>query len=245
MSSEPGAAVPSHRPDGFLTRVYGVLRRPRATFTSVSGAPAWVGLLIALTVITAAGRIALFETEIGRQALVDEWERTAIAFGQDVDDARYEELKAWSGHGFAYGLTTALMTGPVLVLAVAAAVSLLFGRGHAGQVSFAQVCAIATVASVPLALRQIVGVITSYVSESTANAMSVGTWFSGLDEVSPVARFVGALDVFVIWWVVLLAIGVGVLYRRNSGRLALTFLGAYAGLALLLAVTMAALGPTA
>jgi hypothetical protein len=137
------------------------------------------------------------------------------------------------------------MTGPVLVLAVAAAVSLLFGRGHAGQVSFGQVCAIVTVASVPLALRQIVGVITSYVSESTANTMSIGTWFSGLDEVSPVARFVGALDVFVIWWVVLLAIGVGVLYRRNSRRLALTFLGAYAGLALLLAVTMAALGPTA
>jgi hypothetical protein len=245
VSSEPGAAVPSHRPDGFVTRVVGVLRHPRATFVTVLAAPAWIGLLVGLTAITAAGRIALFETEVGRQALVDEWERTAIAFGQEVDDARYEALEAWSAHGVAYGLTTTLMSGPVLVLVVAVAVYLVFGRRHAGHVSFAQVCAMVTVASVPLALRQVVGAITSYASESTANAMSLGTWFSGLDEASPAARFVGALDLFVIWWVVLLAIGTAVLYQRNSRRLALTFLGAYAGLALLLAATMAALGPSA
>jgi Yip1 domain len=244
VSSESGAAVPSHRPDGFLTRIYGVLRRPRATFTAVLAAPAWVGLLAGLTVITAASRIALFETEIGRTALVDEWERTAIAFGQQVDDVRYEELKAWSAHSFAYGLSTALLSGPVLVLVVAGLVFMVFGRTHEDRVSFGQVCAVATVASVPLALRQIVGAATSYASESTANTMSIGTWFAGLDEASPLARFVGALDLFVIWWVVVLAIGVGVLYRRNARRLALAFLGAYAGLALLLAVTMVVLGPS-
>jgi hypothetical protein len=244
VSSESGAAVPSHRPDA-LTRIYGVLRYPRATFTAGLAAPAWVGLLTVLTVITATTRIALFETEIGRTALVDEWERTAIAFGQEVDDSRYEELKALSAHGFAYGLSTAVLSGPVLVLAVAAGVFVMFGRAHRERASFAQVCAIATLASVPLALRQVVGAITSYASESTANAMSIGTWFSALDEASPLARFVGALDLFVIWWVVVLAIGVGVLYRRNARPLALTFLGAYAGLALLLAATMAVLGPSA
>jgi len=245
VSSASGAAVPSHRPDAFLTRIYGVLRRPRATFTAVVAAPAWVSLLALLTVVTAASRIALFETEIGRTALVDEWERTAIAFGQEVDDARYEELKALSAHGFAYGLSTAVLSGPVVVLVVAAGVFVMFGRGRGDRASFAQVCAIATLASVPLALRQIVGAITGYASESTANAMSLGTWFSALDETSPVARFVGALDLFVIWWVVVLAIGVGVLYRRNARPLALTFLGAYAGFALLLAGTMAVLSPSA
>jgi Yip1-like protein len=239
VSSEPGAAVPSQISDGFLTRIYGVVRRPRATFTAMLAAPTWVGLLAALTVATAASRIALFETEIGRRALVDDWERTAIAFGQEVDDARYEELKALSAHGFAYGLSTAVMSGPLLVFAVTGLVVLVFGRSQ-----FRQVCAVATLASVPLALRQIVGAVTSYASESTANAMSIGTWFSGLDEVSPLARFVGALDLFVIWWLVVLAIGVGVLYQRNARRLALTFLGAYAGLALVLAGTIAALGGT-
>ena len=228
-----------------MPRIYGVLRRPRATFTAVVAAPAWIGLLAGLTVITAASRIALFETEIGRTALVDEWERTAIAFGQEVDETRYEELKALSAHGFTYGLGTAVLSGPVLVLAVAALVFVVFGRGQRDRASCGQICAIATLASVPLTLRQIVGAITGYASESTANAMSIGTWFSALDEASPVARFVGALDLFVIWWIVVLAIGVGVLYRRSARPLALTFLGAYAGLALLLAVTMAVLGPSA
>jgi hypothetical protein len=82
------------------------------------------------------------------------------------------------------------------------------------------------------------------VSESTASATSIGTWWPTLNEASAGARFTGALDVFVIWWVVLLAIGFGVLYQRSVGRLALTLLGAYAGLALVLAGTMAALGGT-
>ena len=49
---------------------------------------------------------------------------------------------------------------------------------------------------------------------------------------------------FILWWVVLLAVGVGVLYGRQARSVAAAFLGVYAGLALLIAVTMTALGGT-
>ena len=186
--------------------------------------------------------MAVFETEVGQQALVDEWDRTAAAFGQEVDDTRYAELRALSAHGVAYGLGMALLSGPALALAVSGAIYAVFGGL---QASFAQVWAVVVYASVPLALRQIVASVTTYVSETTTSATSIGTWWPTLNEASAAGRFLGQLDLFVIWWVVLLAIGVSVLYHRNPRRLALTFLGAYAGLALLLAVTMAALGGTA
>jgi hypothetical protein len=131
-----------------------------------------------------------------------------------------------------------------LTLAVAAAVFLLFGAAKGKRASFAQVCAVVVSASVPLTLRQIVASVSTYVSETTASATSMGTWWPTLNEASAAARFVGALDVLVIWWVILLAIGIGVLYQRNAGRLAVTLLGAYAGVALVLAGTMAALGGT-
>jgi hypothetical protein len=245
VTSEPGAAVPSIRPDGILSRIAGVIRRPRATLTAVASLPGWMGMLVVLTAAAAGSRVAVMETQVGRVALVDEWERTALAFGQDVDDARYAELRRLSTYAPAYALGAALLNGPVLILAVAVGVYVIFGLGAARPVPFGTVWAVVVCTSVPLALRQIVAAVTTYVGESSANATSIGAWFSTLNEASAAARFVGALDLFVIWWVVVLAIGVGVLYQRNARRLALTFLGAYAGLALALAGTMAALGGTA
>lgn len=246
MTSQAGAAVPPHSPnDGILTRIYGVVRNPRATLTAVAALPRWIGILAILTAAAVGSRVALFETAIGRQALVDEWERTALAFGQEVDDARYAEFRALSTHAPAYGLGMALLSGPMLMLATALLIYVFFRGTKTERVSLAQVCTVVVYASVPLALRQIVASVSTYVTESTASATSVGAWWSTLNEASALARFVGALDLFVMWWVVLLAIGVGILYRRNARRLALSFLGAYACVALLLAATMAVLGGTA
>jgi hypothetical protein len=53
------------------------------------------------------------------------------------------------------------------------------------------------------------------------------------------------MDLFVIWWIVVLAIGVSVLYQRSTRSLALVFTGAYVVLALLAALVMAVSGGTA
>ena len=200
---------------------------------------------MALALATAASQAVFLATGVGQVALVDQWERTALAFGQDVDDARYAEFQALSRNGPLYGVATALVGGPVLTVAMAA---LIFGvfRGKGGRtVSYSQVLAVMAHASVILAIRQIVAAPVSFARETTASATSLGVWFPALDQASPLARFVGAVDVFVIWWVVLVALGVAVLYERQARRLAAAFLGVYAGVALLLAATMTALGGTA
>jgi hypothetical protein len=99
-------------------------------------------------------------------------------------------------------------------------------------------------ASVILAIREVLSVPVSVMREATGGATSLGLWFPALDTASFAGRFIGALDVFVMWWAVLLAIGLSVLYGREARRLAVTFLGVYAGVALLIAVTMTALGGT-
>jgi len=198
-----------------------------------------------LAAVTAVSQAALFQTEVGQVALVDQWERTALAFGQDVDDARYAELQTLSRSGPLYGVATALAGGPVLTMALAAVIFLVFRPRHGRTVSFSQVLAVVAHASVILAVRQLVSVPVSFAREATGGATSLGLWFPALDAASFAGRFVGALDVFVIWWVVLVGIGVGILYGRPARSLSAAFLGVYAGLALLVAVTMTALGGTA
>jgi hypothetical protein len=210
----------------------------------VVSSPQWVGLVIVLVVVTAAAQALLFRTDVGQLALVDQWERTALAFGRTVDDARYGELQELSRSGPLYGVALAVATGPLLTLLIAGVVFLAFRPGGGSTVSFTQVLAVVAHASVILAIRQLVSVPVSFAREATGAATSLGLWLPALDTASFAGRVVSALDVFVMWWIVLLAIGIGVLYRRRARPLAATFLGVYAGLALLLAVTMTALGGT-
>jgi hypothetical protein len=212
--------------------------------TAVLREPGWAGVLVLTTVVSIAAGAALFSTEVGQQALVDQWERTAIAFGQAVDDTQYARLQALSARGPLYAAGTALVSGPVLSLAVAA---LLFGlfRRRRPDVTFQQVLAVVAHAAVILALRQVVAAPLDYVRETTASATSLGLWFPMFDEASPVARFLGVLDFFVIWWCVVLAIGLGAAYGRPARALAPRFVGAYVTLAVALAVAMAVAGGTA
>jgi Yip1 domain len=231
-------------------RVYGVIRHPRVTFSTIVERPSWVPVLTATTAVTFLCGIAFLRTDVGQQALVDQWERTSTAFGQTVDDEAYAqmELTARSG-GFevAYAAATALASGPALVFVVSALLFVLLKRRDrpGSQPSFVQVLAVASYASVVLALRQIVATPIDYLREAIASPTTLVQFFSMLDEASPLARFLGIMDLFVLWWIVVLAIGVSVLYQRSTRSLALVFTGAYVVLALLAALAMAVSGGTA
>jgi hypothetical protein len=231
-------------------RVYGVIRRPRVTFSTIVQAPSWAPVLAATTAVTFLCGIAFLRTDVGQQALVDQWERTATAFGQPLDDEAYAQMELTARSGsfdVAYAAATALTSGPVLVFAVSGLLFVFLNRRgrSSSRPSFAQVLAVVAYASVILTLRQIVATPIDYVRESIASPTTLVQFFSMLDEASPLARFLGIMDLFVIWWIVVLAIGMSVLYQRSTRSLALVFTGAYVVLALLAALAMAVSGGTA
>jgi hypothetical protein len=244
-------------------RVYGVIRRPRTTFTAIIASPdpsravAWAPVLIATTLITFMCSAGFLSTEVGRQALVDQWERTSLAFGQAVDDAQYarmEDRAATGGTNLAYAAVMALASGPALAFALAALLYFVLNRlagdsrgaGPTGPgASYVQVLSVVVYAGVILALRQVIATPIEYVRESIASPTTLVQFFTMLDEASPVARFLGVIDLFVVWWIVVLAIGTSVLYQRSTRGLALVFAGAYVAVALLAALAMAVSGGTA
>jgi hypothetical protein len=57
-----------------------------------------------------------------------------------------------------------------------------------------------------------------------------------LEETTFLARFLGAIDLFYVWWSINVAIGVGVLFKRKTGGVAATFVGLYVVVALVLAI---------
>lgn len=200
-----------------------------------------------LAIVTALVAGVVASTDIGRLALLDQWERTALAFGAEIDEGRYDALRAWSrdfGPLYAVGATVA--RGPVLSLLLATLITWLCRARlattlGAGQPRFHTVMAVVVHAGVVLALRDVLTAVVSYLRESSTSPGQLSLWLPALDAASLAGRMLGALDLFVVWWLVVLAIGVGLLLQRSARPLAYAFVGLYLGVAVALAVTTAML----
>jgi hypothetical protein len=229
---------------GLGRRVLGILVSPRATYEALIQAPRWFDVLVLTYLVTSIATALLLETDVGQLALLDQWERTAAAFGQEVDSAQYAAMADASQNGGSYAAVTSFVSGPVLVVALSALLYLLF-RAAPAAVTYRQVLAVVSHAGVILALRQLIAAPVTYTSETLASPITMGMFFRMLDEASPLARFFSTIDLFVLWWVMVLAVGMSVLSRRPARRLAGVFVGAYITLAVLLTVAMAVTGGTA
>jgi hypothetical protein len=243
VSGPAGAEASALSSDNSSTigRIAGVVRQPRATFEAVASSPRSAVLLALLFAVYFLASAALLSTDVGRLALVDQWEGTAAAFGRPVDDAGYVELQRLSERGIPYAAVTALASGPVAAVALAAVLFAWFTGFRGGKASFAQVLAVVATASVVLMLRHLVATPLNYARETMGSPTSLAL-FATVDPGSAVARFLGLVDLFVVWWLIMLAMGIAVLYRRRLRGVALLFIGVYVGLALLLSSAMAVLG---
>ena len=234
-------AAPSPDNPSLLARLKGIVIRPRSTFAAVETRPRAAGALALLTLVSFGAHAAFLATDVGQVALVDQWERTALAFGQTVDDTRYAEMQRLSRFGVPYAAASAVARGPAAAFAIAAVLYGVFSaRGR--RATFAGTLAVVSHAGVILALRDVVAAPLNYARESLASPVTLVSLAGMLDEGSPLARFLALLDLFVLWWLVVLAIGLAVLYRTRARAIVVALFGMYLGIAVLLAGTMAVLG---
>jgi hypothetical protein len=207
-----------------------VIVRPLAAFASLKQAPRWLGVMTLATTLSAVSGAALYSTDTGRIALVDQWERTAFALGQDLDDQGYARLQQMSARGVEYSLGRALVLGPVVTVATGLIVLAVSRRlsPHAARPTLRQSLAVAAHAGVILALRDVTAAPLAYVRETTASATTLGQWLPLLDEASTAARLAGSLDAFVLWWAALVGVGTAVLCDRSPRRTAAAAIGTFA-----------------
>lgn len=226
---------------GVSGRLAGMVLRPRQTLATVVAQPVWVTTWALLLIIWALCGAWLLSTDVGQQALVDERVRVVEAVGGTVTDAEYAALQArppWWVY-FTSGGRTLLI--PAVTLVAAAGVWAA-ARRDGGRGTFNQALAVAVHASVVLAIGQLVATPLHAIRESLTTPLNLAALLPGISDGSWPARFFGAIDVFVVWWLTLLAVGIAVLTGRGFGRYAWRLGAAYVGLAAVFAAVLAALG---
>ena len=224
-----------------MRRVTGVLRHPRAVMAEVVQHPAFITTWVLVLLVVAVCGGLLLSTPIGQQALVDERVRVTEALGGRVDDATYDRLR--SDPPVSIYLTSGgrlLLTPPVTILMAAGLMAL--ARFDGARVTFVTALAIAVHATVVLAVQQVLATPLHYVNESLTSPTNLAGLLRVFDEGSVPARLFGTIDVFGLWWMWLLAVGLAAATGRPARQYIWRLLAVYLGVAVIVAAVFAVLG---
>jgi hypothetical protein len=231
------------RPLSLGSRFVGVLTAPRQTFAAVVAHPRW--LLMALVVIALTGGAQLWfqSTEVGKQVTLDASIRQIESLGITVSDEMYEQTRQGimnpSPARLAFSVA-AMLVFPFIMWTILAGVAyLVFGVFTGGAATFRQIYAVAVHSSVVGAVGALFTTPLNYVRQATS-ATNLAVFLPFLTEGSFAARLAGMVDLFVIWWLAVLSIGIAVAYRKKTGGVALVVFGIYALIAVAIAAFQAA-----
>src|SRR5262245_9151673 len=230
-------------PRGLFARAFGVLTSPRATYAAVAAHPRVLGILMLTLFVIATASIIFFSTEVGRTALLDQQVKGMESFGFKVSDDMYRRMEEGISQPRTPYITAAsqLVFIPIVAAVFAGILLAVFNGIMGGDATFKQVFAVVAHAGVITALQQCFVFPLDYVRESLSSPTALSVFFPFLEETSFAGRFLGGVDLFLLWWVLNLAIGLGVLYKRRTQPIAVGLLITYVSIVLVVAAVRSAL----
>ena len=230
-------AVPAGS-DHLPGRLLGVIFSPRDTFSRLVARPRWVATLAVVTVVISALNFGFLRTEVGQTALLDQQVRQMENFGMTISAEQYDNME----RGLPLQATIAgiapLVTIPIFTLVFAGIAYAIFNALLGGSATFKQVAAIFAHSGAVSILQSLFVTPLNYLRESMSSATNLGLLVPFLDEGNIVARFLGTIDLFIVWWLLVLSIGLAVLYRRKTSSIFWSFMGVYVVIALVIALLM-------
>lgn len=242
MTSTAAAAGATPASTNLFARFVGVITAPKETFTGVVAAPKWLGMLVLTSVIVAFFAALPMTTEAGRQAAIDQQVESMKSFGFEVSDQVYDAMeKGASRMPYTTGLSV-LVISPIMAVIISGILFAIFNAALGGEASFKQVFTVLVHAGAVSALSTVFSGIVNYFRGGVGSAANVGALLPMLPEGSFAANLFGTVDVFLVWYVIVLAIGLGVLYRRRTQPIAISLLALYAVIALVIAVVKSRAG---
>ena len=229
------ARPPAMRQPGLVSRLVGVLLTPRRTFGDVVRQPKWLGALTVVTVAMAGGGAWLTSTELGQQMLLEEIVSQAESFGGTMTDEQYDQLAGNLENLTYFTAGGTIVSIPLVTLIIAGVVwtvcYVLLGAHAPFRAMYAVVVHVGAVSLV----QQLFVVPLNYARGVMSSPTTLAAFLPMLDPGSFLARLLGAIDLFVIWQLTVLAIGVAVLYGKRTGPIVTIFYTLYAVIAVVIA----------
>ena len=236
MTSTAAAAGVTPGPKNLFARFIGIITAPTETFRAVVAHPKWLGMLALTTVVVAVFSALPMTTEAGQQAALDQQVQSMKSFGVEVTDQMYAQLEKGAARMPYTTGGAVLVISPIMSVVIAGILFAIFNAALGGEASFKQVYSVLIHAGAVSALSTVFSGVVNYFAGKVGSAANLGSLLPMLPEHSFAANLLGTVDVFLIWYVFVLAIGLGVLYKRRTQPIAISLFALYAVIALGIAI---------
>ena len=231
-------------PQSLIARFIGVITAPRATFEAIVSHPKWFGMLALTTAIVAVCSALPLTTEAGREAYLETQVRQMESFGVQVNDETYQQMRGRLGSAPYTTAGSVLFISPIIVAIMSGILFVVFNVTTGGTATYKQLFTVVVHAGVIPVLSQMFTGPLNYFRGSMASATNLGVLLPMLPEGTFVARLASMIDLFIVWWVLVLAMGLAVLYHRRTQPIAVSLFAVYAAIAIIVAAIMSRVGGT-
>ena len=235
MTTTAPVAGSTPAPKNLIARFIGVIMSPKATFQSLVPVPKWFGMLALSTVLVALFTALPLTTPAGKQAALEQQVQSRQSLGLQTSDEAYAQMERMQGVMPYITGASILVMSPIIVAIFAGILFGIFNAALGGEASFKQVISILVHAGVISTVSAVLSGAVNYFTGRVGSVTNLGALLPMLPEKSFGANLLGTVDIFLVWWLVVLAIGLGALYKRRTQPIAISLLSVYAVIALAIA----------
>jgi hypothetical protein len=236
MTTTAPTAGSTPAPKNLVARFIGIITSPKETYQSVVASPKVLGMLLLTSVLIAVFTALPMTTDAGQQAAIEQQVQQMQSFGFQVNDQMYEQLQKGAGRmPYTTGISILVVT-PIMIAIFSGILFAIFNAALGGEASYKQVYSVYTHSGVIGAVSAVLSGAVNFFSGRVGSVTNLGALLPMLPEKSFGAHLLGAIDIFLVWSIVVLAIGLGVLYKRRTQPIAISLLAVYAVIALGIAV---------
>lgn len=236
MPEQSTAAAPNGTPPpamGLPARFLGIFFSPGRVFESLKARPTWFFIVLLTAVLIAAFQFGFSNTEKGGQIVRDQIVENSRNAGREIPPEQLETMvKVQKFVAPAAIIVVTLLFTVVLAFLVYLIFNIILG----GEATFRQVLSFYAHVTPITVLQQGLTMLIIYIKGTASPVTSLAAFLPLLEHDTFLYRVSVGIDVFTIWQVGVLAVGLGMLYRFTTGKCAGFLYSTYLGLVVVISL---------
>ncbi|HXX43987.1 MAG TPA: YIP1 family protein [Candidatus Acidoferrales bacterium] len=223
MSDVAVQAPEAPKSDNSISRIFGVLFSPKATFESIARRPTWLAPVVLLCLVF-FGVVGIFGHRGGWPSYFQKQLTSNARFQQASPEQQQQAYEMQLKYGPPVAYAEAPIVPPLIVVIVAAVFLGVFNLLAGAKLGFKTSMAVVSYAWMPNAVSGIFGILIVAIKDPTTIdlqnivASNVGAYLPS-GSAKWLVSLLGSIDIFSIWTMILMAIGFSV----AAGQKKLTF----------------------
>jgi Yip1-like protein len=211
----------SQAPMSFPARAMAIFSSPSAVFQELSMRPTWLAPLLLVTLIVAAMQVVILNTATGQNAMRQEFQEK---IPQNAPPDMVERQLAMTKFAAPIGV---LFFVPLVTLFMAGVVYVIFGIVLGGDSTFRQTFSAYCHTGIIGILAVLVQTVMVFLKGSMKSSTALSAFLPFLEEKSFAFKIFQMLDVFIIWQLAVISIGMGLLSRVGTRKAATVIFSVY------------------